>query len=440
MKRRRLPLVLLVSVVLAFTAFPLLATGGDTHGAVASALLALSIVLLAGKFAGSMAEKLGQPSVLGELLAGVLIGNLGLVGFHGLEFLRSHEALLVMAEIGVILLLFGAGMESTVGEMLRVGKSSLFVAVLGVVTPMLLGWGISKWLIPGEPTLGHWFIGATLCATSVGITARVLQDLGKLQLRESRIVLGAAAIDDVLGLLILAVVSGAIEASASGGSLAMSTVATIAVKAFGFLAAAILLGGWASRHFFGLATLLKTRGLLLPFSLVFCFFLAWLAAKLGLAPIVGAFAAGLVLEDVHYKELEDREQHVLDELVHPIIAFLAPVFFVIMGMGVDLSSFADASVLGLAAALTVAAILGKMICGLGVVEPGLNRLAVAVGMVPRGEVGLIFAAIGAKLMLDGHPVISGGVYSAVVIMVAVTTLVTPPVLKVVLERNPARGA
>jgi Kef-type K+ transport system membrane component KefB len=175
---------------------------------------------------------------------------------------------------------------------------------------------------------------------------------------------------------------------------------------------------------------------LLPFALVFCFVLSWFASVLGLAPIVGAFAAGLVLENVHYKELEDREQHALDELVQPIIAFLAPVFFVIMGMGVDLSSFADSSVLGLAVALTACAVIGKMVCALGVLEPGLNRMAVAVGMVPRGEVGLIFAAIGAKLVLDGHPVISGGVYSAVVIMIAITTLVTPPVLKVVLERDP----
>jgi Kef-type K+ transport system membrane component KefB len=415
-----------------------LATASDAHGGLSSVLLALTVILLAGKLAGSLAERVGQPGVLGELLAGVALGNLALLGwggFSGLEILRGNDTVAVLAEVGVILLLFSAGLESTVGEMMKVGKSSLAVAVLGVVAPIALGWLVTRGLLADEPPLGRWFIGATLCATSVGITARVLRDLGKLDLRESRIVLGAAAIDDVLGLLILAVVAGAIEAAARGVELEFAAVAVIAGKAAAFLLGAAMLGGWASRSLFALADRLRTRGLLLPFALAFCFLLSWLAGRLGLAPIVGAFAAGLVLEDLHYRSLETREERELKDLVAPLVAFLAPVFFVLMGMGVDLRSFSSASVVGLAAALTVAAVLGKMACALGVLEPGLNRLAVAVGMIPRGEVGLIFAAIGAKLVLDGQPIISPSVYSAVVIMVAVTTLITPPVLQRVLRRS-----
>jgi Kef-type K+ transport system membrane component KefB len=431
-------IVFLIIAVIAISAQAAWAAGGEGHGEVTAALLALSVMLFAGKLGGALAQRLRQPGVLGELLAGVVIGNFGLFGFHGLDFLRHQESIVVMAEIGVILLLFSAGLESTVAEMLSVGKSSLLVATLGVLLPTALGWGVARLLIPEQHPLGAWFIGATLCATSVGITARVLQDLGKLQIREARVVLGAAAIDDVLGLLILAVVAGIIEATAAGSTLAFSGVAVIAGKALGFLAAAIFLGPWVSLRLFRVATLLGTRGLLLPTALVFCFAMSYLAAKLGLAPIVGAFAAGLVLEDVHYKDLEKRDEHELEEALHPLLAMLAPIFFVIMGMGVDLRSFASLDVLALAGALTVAAVAGKMVCGWGVLEPGLNRLAIAVGMVPRGEVGLIFAAIGAKLVLDGHPIIESPVYSAVVVMVAVTTLVTPPILKIVLERGAQR--
>jgi Kef-type K+ transport system membrane component KefB len=398
-------------------------------------LLGLVIMLLAAKLGGEIAERVHQPAVLGELVAGVVLGNLALVGFGGFEFLATNVGIGILAEIGVILLLFEVGMESNVQEMLSVGMSSLLVAVLGVVAPFFLGLWVSSVMLPDEEALVHIFIGATLCATSVGITARVLTDLGKVSARESKIILGAAVIDDVLGLVILAVVSGVISAANTGGELAALDIGVIILKATAFLVGAILIGTWLSPRVFRLASKLRIKGMLLTVALVFCFALAWAANAIELAPIVGAFAAGLILDEVHYKDFLDRGDHKVEELIHPIGLFLVPIFFVLMGIKVDLSTFGQAGVLGFAGLLSVAAILGKMICAAGVLEKGLDRISVAVGMVPRGEVGLIFAGIGATLVLHGHPVISVPVFSAVVIMVIVTTLITPPILKITLAHG-----
>jgi Kef-type K+ transport system membrane component KefB len=414
---------------------------GDHEGAghqspVTPVLLALVIILAAAKRGGELAERLSQPSVLGELVAGVVIGNLSLMfGFQRLEFIGSNQTIIILAEIGVVLLLFEVGLESNVTEMLSVGASSLLVAVLGVIAPFFLGWGVSSWLLPEEELLVHLFIGATLCATSVGITARVLGDLGKVQARESKIILGAAVIDDILGLVILAVVAGVIRAANTGGELASLDILLIVAKAAAFLVGSLVLGAWLSPRLFGIASKLRIKGMLLTVSLLFCFALAYLANAIELAPIVGAFAAGLILDEVHYKDFLDRGDHTLEDLLHPLTLFLVPVFFVLMGIRVDLSTFAETGIIGFALLLSLAAILGKMICALGVVERGLDRVSVAVGMVPRGEVGLIFAAIGASLTLHGHRVISTSTYSAVVIMVIVTTLITPPALKYTLARG-----
>ena len=417
------------------------AEGGGSHQSpVLPVLLALVIILAAAKVGGALFERFGQPAVLGELIFGVLLGNVALLGWDGFEFLGTNPGIEVLAEIGVILLLFDVGLESNVSEMMSVGASSLAVALLGIVAPFFLGWGVSAVFLPEEELLVHLFIGATLCATSVGITARVLTDLGKIQARESKIILGAAVIDDVLGLVILAVVSGVITAASTGGSLSALAVLWIIGKAFLFLGGAVILGSWISPRMFGLASRLRIRGMLLTVSLVFCFLLAYLANLIELATIVGAFAAGLVLDEVHYRNLFDPGEHTIEELIHPIYVFLVPIFFVRMGLQVRLETFAEVSVLGFAALLTVAAIIGKMICALGVLEKELDRISVAVGMVPRGEVGLIFAGIGLTLVLHGQPVISDSVYSAVVIMVIVTTLITPPALKLTLARGDAKKA
>jgi len=409
---------------------------GEGHGGpVVPVLLGIAIMLTVAKLGGEAMERIGQPAVLGELIAGVVLGNLALLGYGGFEFLASNTGIEILAQIGVIILLFEVGLESNVQEMLSVGASSLVVAILGVVAPFFLGWGVSAWFMPQEELLVHLFIGATLCATSVGITARVLTDLGKISARESKIILGAAVIDDILGLVILAVVTGIITAANTGGELASLDVLMIVVKAVLFLGAAILLGSWLSPRIFRLASRLRTRGMLLIVSLTFLFVLSWAADKIGLATIVGAFAAGLILDEVHYKDFLDRGDHTLEEAIHPIALFLVPIFFVLMGVRVDLSSFGKTQILGFAATLSIAAIIGKMICAAGVLEKGMDRLSVAVGMVPRGEVGLIFASIGAGLTLHGHRVINDEVFAATVIMVIVTTLITPPALKWTLARG-----
>ncbi len=419
---------------------------GDDHGGgghaspVTPVLLALVIILVAAKVGGEIAERVGQPAVLGELLAGVVLGNLVLFGYNGLDFLGTNFGITILAELGVILLLFEVGMESNVKEMMSVGLSSLLVAALGIIAPFFLGLGVAMWMLPEQDQLVHIFIGATLCATSVGITARVLSDLGKINARESKIILGAAVIDDVLGLVILAVVSGVISAANTGGQLEPIAVFMIIGKAAGFLIGAIILGTWLSPRVFGFASKLQIKGLLLTIALAFCFLLSYIANVIELAPIVGAFAAGLILDDVHYRTFLDRGEHNVEELLHPINTFLVPVFFVLMGIKVDLSTFGQVEVLGFAAVLSIVAIIGKMICALGVVEKGLDRISVAVGMVPRGEVGLIFAGIGASLVLHGEPVINPSIFSAVVIMVIVTTLVTPPALKVTLARGDRKKA
>jgi Kef-type K+ transport system membrane component KefB len=312
----------------------------------------------------------------------------------------------------------------------------LLVAVLGVITPFALGWGVGAWLLPQQSPYAHAFIGATLAATSVGITARVLSDLGRSRSREARVILGAAVVDDVLGLVILAIVGGAIQAADRGQQLALGSVVGVLFKAVAFLGSALALGVVVSPHLFRLAARLRGGGVLLATAMVFCFALAYLASTIGLAPLVGAYAAGLILEDVHWRDFTDRGEHSLEELVQPVGTLLVPIFFVLMGMRVDLTSFARTDVLGLAALLTIAAVLGKQACSLGAFG-GLDRLSVGIGMVPRGEVGLIFASIGLTLSLGGEPIVNQGTFSAIVIMVIVTTMFTPPALKWSLSRRDA---
>ena len=419
------------------------AAGDDApHGLDPVVLLGVAVILIMAKLGGELFERLKQPAVLGELVVGIVIGNLALAGFAAAEPLKTNQVIAALAEVGVIILLFEVGLESNLGEMLEVGWSSLFVAVAGVVAPFLLGWGVAAYFLPHESRLVHFFIGATLCATSVGITARVLKDMNRLKTRESRIILGAAVIDDVLGLVILAVVAGAIRAAAAGAELSPLDVAKISGKAVAFLFGAIVVGRYLTPHLFRRAGRLEVGGVLLALSIAFCFLLAWAAAQVDLAPIIGAFAAGLVLDEVHFETFEERGKHDLQRLVAPVGAVLVPVFFVLMGMRVDLSAFARVGLLGFAAVLTVAAVVGKQICGLVVVDRGLNRTAVGLGMIPRGEVGLIFAGLGTTLVLPTAegvpgPVIDSGTFGVIVIMVIVTTLVTPPALKWSLRRTTA---
>jgi Kef-type K+ transport system membrane component KefB len=401
-------------------------------------LLAMVLILVGAQLGGALFARIGQPAVLGELLAGVIIGNLGLLGWHGLEGLRQMPALEVLAQIGVLFLLFEVGLGTNVAQMMAVGASSMLAATLGVIVPIGLGFLVAQGFFPGHHPLSHWYIGAALCATSVGITARVLSDLGRTASREGRVILGAAVIDDVLGLIVLAVIKGIIDSVGAGRSFDAGSVLVILAKAVVFLTVAIVLGRRLSKRVFQLGARLPGSGALLPLALGFCFLMSWLAGLVGLAPIVGAFSAGLVLDEVHYRELRARDAAGRDvqTLLQPLTSFLVPIFFVLMGMRVDLAVFGAGAALGFTAALLVVALVSKQACSLGVLDRQTDRLAVGLGMIPRGEVGLIFAGIGSTLVIAGEPVVSPLMYSSVVAMVAVTTLLTPPLLAWRLKRLP----
>lgn len=408
--------------------------GETSHGLEPMVLVGVAAMLAVAKLSGELFERAGQPPVLGELLGGILVANLSLIGFNGAEFLKTNEIIGALAQLGVIILLFEVGLESNVAEMMEVGWSSLAVAVAGVIVPFLLGWVVAAHFIPNGSQLEHIFIGATLCATSVGITARVLKDLGQLSRHEARIILGAAVIDDVLGLLILAVIAGAIKAVQNGTSLAALDVALIALKAVCFLIGSILVGHYLVPRVFHHAGRFQGNGVLLALSICFCFLLAWIASVVGLAPIVGAFAAGLVLDEAHFESFRSREELRLEQLLAPVSSLLVPLFFVLMGLRVDLRAFGRADLILFAAALTGAAIIGKQVCSLAVFEKNINRVAIGFGMIPRGEVGLILAGIGATLTLPNlqgvnEPVVGRPTFGAIVLMVITTTLITPPLLK-----------
>ena len=398
-------------------------------GMMTTVLLALAIILGGAKLAGHLAERVGQPAVLGELLVGVLLGNLTHLGLSWFSDVAANPLIDGLAQLGVVILLFEVGLESTVGDMLTVGVRSIVVAVLGVVFPWVLGSAASAMLMPDRSIYVHAFIGATLTATSVGITARVLADLGKSATSEARIILGAAVIDDVIGLVILAVITSFVTASNTGTTMSAPAIVWVCVKAAVFLFGALYIGGKLSPRVFQATSRLRGKGVLLATALAFCFTLSALAAVIGLAAIVGAYAAGLLLEEQHYRDPAIHRERHLEELIHPISTFLVPVFFVLMGMRVDLSALLSMKVLILAGVLTAAAIIGKQACAFGVWGSGLDRVIVGLGMMPRGEVGLIFANIGLGLTIGGERLVDAATYSAIVVTVMLTTLLTPPALK-----------
>ncbi|MDO8463333.1 MAG: cation:proton antiporter [bacterium] len=428
--------------------------GGGEHTNYAFVFGAIALLLLAAKL-GTLVERIGQPAVLGEILIGLLLGNLALVGVPFFHAFANHALLVFLAELGVVILLFQIGLESDMKKLGKVGVPAFIVAIVGVIVPMVLGWKVvGPWLFPGQSDIAYLFLGAAMTATSVGITARVFQDLGSIQTKAAQIVLGAAVIDDVLGLLILAVVSGI----AATGAVAGGAVAVIIGKAFGFLVVAVVLGRLLASPLGTLFSKIHTGvGMKLGLALAFCFGFAAAAQAVGLAPIVGAFAAGLILDPVAFRRfrssafLDDLKQFIpraasaesrtgleelarkhehrhIEDLVAPIAHFLVPIFFVMTGMRVDLGVLADPHVVLVAAGVSVAAIVGKIVAGL-VVRKG-DRLLVGIGMIPRGEVGLIFANIGKSL-----GVISDALFAVVVIMVIVTTLVTPPLLAMLLKKR-----
>ena len=427
-----------IAIAAVFAGVASIAVASDAaghNGEVTRFLLAFSAILLAAKVGGEIFDRLGQPAVLGELVFGIILGNLGLLGLGFADTLREAPFLGIAAEIGVILLLFEVGLATNLDELLAVGPSALTVASLGVVAPIALGYGASWLFMPEDADwYVHLFVGATLAATSVGITARVLKDIGKMQAPESKVILGAAVVDDILGLIVLAFVLGLVRSADTGNEAGMGllTVLLIVGKAVGFLGGAVLMGRWLILPLISVVRKARSASMPVVLAISYCFLMAAVAELVGLAGIVGAFAAGLVIDDAISRHFgEQTERFRINSSVAPTSAVFVPVFFVYMGMRVDLVSFRFADVLLFAGVLSVVAIISKLACSAGVREPGLNRWAVGVGMIPRGEVGLIFAGVGSSVVVAGFPVFSPDIFSAIVAMVMATTLAAPPLLKAV---------
>ncbi|MBI5650233.1 MAG: cation:proton antiporter [Chloroflexi bacterium] len=449
----RFALVASFIAALAFPAFAHASSGGETEAAIGATLLAIVVLLLAGKIS-SLVERFGQPAVLGELIAGVILGNLALVGITIFEPIKHDAMIRFLAQLGVVVLLFQVGLESNIATMIKVGVRAFLVACVGVALPFALAlFVVAPFLLPGLSFNAYLFIGATLTATSVGITARVFRDLGKLQTSEAQIVLGAAVIDDVLGLIILAVVSAIVTT----GTASVLDITIIVLKAFLFLAGAVVIGQLLAPRLGRFFSRIQTGiGMKFTFAISFGLFTAFLAERIGLAPIVGAFAAGLVLDAVHFSDFDDphfaqdlrekfahtdeknkaalddfikhhSDRHIQD-LLEPIGFFLAPIFFVLTGMEVNLATLFNVEILLVALAITIVAFAGKIAAGL--VAGKVDKWVVGVGMIPRGEVGLIFAATGKAL-----GVVNDQIFSMIVIVVILSTLLTPPILAYLLKRK-----
>ncbi len=403
----------------------------STSDRVAPVAIGLALILVAANVGGHVAVRFGQAAVLGELLAGVVIGNVP--GFGVLRRLPEDPSIDIFGRVGALVLLFDVGLELTVRDVFAVGRSAAAVAIAGTAVSFAGGWLVAATVRPDAGLQSHLFVGAALTATSVGITARVLKDLGLTRSSESRIILGAAVIDDVLGLLILTLVSALMSPAGALEALSLATVAVTTAKAAAFFGVAFVVGSITAPLLFAAAAKLRTSGAQVAIGLALCFVHAWVADAIGLAPIVGAFTAGLVLEDAHSALFVARGERSLRELVEPVSSFLVPVFFVVMGARVDVGALASGPAFGVAAALTLAAVLGKFACALG--ARGVRRMPVAVGMIPRGEVTLIYASIGGSIIAGGKPLLDRQLYSALVFVVLATTLLTPAALKWVFRRG-----
>ncbi len=422
-------------------------------------LLTLVVIYLASKLGAEVSKRLDFPPVLGELVSGVLVGMsaLHLVVFpeNGMEssdsfimstlqwingltpdalnsvFQSQSEVISVLAEIGVIILLFEIGLESDLRQLKEVGSQATIVACVGVAVPFAAGTA-GLMLLFHVAAIPAIFAGAALTATSIGITSKVLSELGRLKSTEGQIIVGAAVIDDVLGIIVLAVVASL----AKTGEVDVANVIYLIVSATAFLLGSILLGGVFNKTFVAIVEKLKTRGNIVIPAFIFAFFMAFLGNVIHLEAILGAFAAGLVLD-----ETDARNE--LDALVKPIADLLVPIFFVTVGARADLGVLnpivpENREGLVIALFLIAVAIAGKLVTGWVVFgQPGINRLAIGIGMIPRGEVGLVFAGIGSASGLLNKPL-----EAAIIIMVILTTFLAPPLLRIAFgqsEEPPTTG-
>jgi Kef-type K+ transport system membrane component KefB len=436
--------------------FPLLATTSEAETGpivLTGVLLTLVIVYVASKVGGELSKRLNLPPVLGELIGGVVVGisflhliilpeggatasdsllMQFLAGMNNLTpeaiaevFKTQSEVVSVLAELGVIVLLFEIGLESDIQELQKVGISAMIVAVVGVTVPFALG-TVGLMTFFHTPAIPAIFAGAALTATSIGITSKVLSEIGQLKSSEGQIIVGAAVIDDVLGIIVLAVVASL----AKTGEIDVNNVIYLIISATVFLVGSILLGKFFNKTFVALADMLQTRGSAVIPAFTFAFLMAFLANAIHLEAILGAFAAGLVLD-----ETEKRKE--LDQQVIPIADILVPIFFVTVGAKADLSVLnplvpENKEGLIIAIFLIIVAIIGKIITGWAVFgQPQINRLAIGIGMIPRGEVGLVFAGIGTASGVLDKPL-----EAAIIIMVILTTFLAPPLLRVAFKSEP----
>lgn len=443
-----------VSAIALGNAFnPILATTPPSDSSplvFAGVLASLVVIYLASTIGGEICARLNLPPVLGQLLGGLV---LGISAFHllvfpeggsdgsnslimaflettaGLSvdaaattFQANSEVISILSEIGVVILLFEIGLESDLKELLRVGWQAAIVAVVGVVVPFV-GGTLGLMYLFGVPSIPAIFAGAALTATSIGITAKVLAELQYLNRPEGQIIIGAAVLDDVLGIIVLAVVASL----AKTGEVELTNVLYLIASAVAFLVGAVLIGRWLNPYFVKLVDELKTRGQLLIPALIFAFVLSYIAAAIKLEAILGAFTAGLILAETQKcRELKNQ--------VVPIADMLVPIFFVVVSAKTNIGVLnptvpENREGLIMASFLIVVAILGKVVTGFTVFgQPEINRLAIGVGMIPRGEVGLVFAGIG-----TATGVLSNGLDAAIIMMVIITTFLAPPLLQVVFK-------
>lgn len=409
----------------------LLANAAEAKDPMTAVVLGLAAVMIFSLLGKELMLRLRQNAILGFLFSGIVLGNLKLAGIDALHFLLSDSFINTSAQLGVIILMFEAGLESSVHKMKNVGMTAILVASLGITTSILLGYLASRLLFSGAPVYLHWFVGVMIASTSVGVSAAVFKEMGKLSTKTANLILGAAVIDDVLGLISLAVVGSLIKSTENSGSISLFTVVIILVKALVFILGSILVGNWLSKHSFKLASKLQSKNVLLPVALAFCFLVCWVASLFGLAPMIGAFAAGLVLEDVHYEDIKSEEEN-LETLLKPFAIIFIPMFFVIVGTKVDLSVMTNLASWQIAVVLICAAVLGKAACAGGLIankDRSISKLAVIGGMMARGEVVIVIAEQGrTSLQLAGKPLVSPELFAAVIIMVVFSIVITPPIL------------
>lgn len=473
--------VWLAGAFFSLSAFPMLAEAADgSHtDPVASVIFGVGVMFLFSVLGRWSAERLHQPSVLGELMMGILLGNIcwffglplmavlregpaiytitsdllhgasireavaasvpnphyaaqvlaALQGADGVDIMKIAYVLDIFSRFGVIFLLFMVGLESSVDELKRTGRESVRVAVIGVLAPMLLGFLTAGLLVPEASFAANLFVGATLSATSIGITAKVLREMNQLRSREAHIIIGAAMLDDVLGLVVLALVSSMVL----NGRVEWLDLLQVIALAILFFGGVLSFGPWVVRRSARFFAFLKPWEAKLVVCFLFLMLLSWLATRVELAAIIGAFAAGMIINEGFFESSEPRADTLkIQQVLFPLEALLAPLFFMLTGIQVKLESFFNGRVILLALGLLFAAVIGKLISGYGAARRD-DRLLVGMGMLPRGEVGLVFASIGRAL-----GVMPDALFSAIILMVAVSTLLAPPLLKMRIARTTRR--